>query len=213
MHYLSSFQRARRQHASFSLSYRCRYQVCPRITSFQQPPYFTLPANYFVITAPAAQSQWQNNVANLVSWEKGVLDDVYGFDVEMARMSTDGLTLVARNVPATQKRLNILLQDIPAGDDYFLIFINSTHGVMHATSSKFTVLASSATPSTTPPSPAGGVPTVTISGTPNPTQQFATTFPAIASGGLRSVLGVAQVNALMVTLLGIAFGAAWTIGL
>lgn len=170
-------------------------------------------ANYFVITAPAAQSQWQNNVANLVSWEKGVLDDVYGFDVEMARMSTDGLTLVARNVPATQKRLNILLQDVPAGDDYFLIFINSTHGVMHATSSKFTVLASSATPSTTPPSPAGGVPTVTISGTPNPTQQFATTFPAIASGGLRSVLGVAQVNTLMVTLVGIAFGAAWTIGL
>jgi hypothetical protein len=179
----------------------------------QKPSYFTLPANYFVITSPAAQSQWQNNVANLITWEKGVLDDIYGFDVEMARMSTDGLTLVARNVPATQKRLNILLQDVPAGDDYFLIFINSTHGVMHATSSKFTVLASSATPSTTPPSPAEGIPTVTISGSPNPTQQFATTFPAIASGGLRSVLESAHVNALVVTLLGIGFGAAWTVGL
>jgi len=170
-------------------------------------------ANYFIISSPAAQSQWQNNVANLITWEKGVLDDIYGFDVEMARMSTDGLTLVARNVPSTQKRLNILLQDVPAGDDYFLIFINSTHGVMHATSSKFTVLASSATPSTTPPSPAEGIPTVTISGSPNPTQQFATTFPAIASGGLRSVLESTQVYALVVTLLGIGFGAAWTIGL
>ena len=166
-----------------------------------------------MITAPAAQTQWQNNAANLVLWEKGVLDDIYGFDVEMARMSTDGLTLVARNVPATQKKLNIFLQDVPAGDDYFLIFINSTHGVMHATSSQFTVLASSATPSTTPPSPAEGVSTVTISGSPNPTQQFATTFPAIASSGLPSVLESAQINALMVTLLGIGFGAAWTIGL
>ncbi|KIM35382.1 hypothetical protein M413DRAFT_449769 [Hebeloma cylindrosporum] len=170
-------------------------------------------ANYFIITSPAAQSQWQNNAANLVSWEKGVLDDIYGFDVEMARMSKDGLTLVARNVPATQKRLNIFLQDVPAGDDYFLIFINSTHGVMHATSSKFTILASSASPSSTPPSPAEGIPTVTVSGSPNPTQLFATTFPAIASGALRSVLESAQVNALIVTLFGIGFGAVWTIGL
>lgn len=187
--------------------------MCSSANSFQKPSYFTLPADYFIISSPAAQSQWQNNVANLITWEKAVLDGIYGFDVEMARMSTDGLTLVARNVPSTQKRLNILLQDVPAGDDYFLIFINSTHGLMHATSSKFSVLASSATPSTTPPSPAEGIPTVTISGSPNPTQQFATTFPAIASGGLRSVLESTQVNALLVTLLGVGFGAAWTIGL
>jgi hypothetical protein len=128
-------------------------------------------------------------------------------------MSTDGLTLVARNVPAKQKSLNILLQDVPAGNDYFLIFINSTHGVLHATSPMFTVLAANATASTTPPSPANGVPTVTISGSPNPTQQFATTFPAIASGALGSVFRAAQVNALMVTLLGIGFGAVWTVAL
>jgi len=57
------------------------------------------------------------------------------------------------------------------------------------------------------------VPTVTISGSPNPTQQFATTFPAIANGALGSVFQGAQLKALMVTLFGIGFGAVWTMGL
>ena len=52
---------------------------------------------YFLINEPAAQRQWVNNAANLVTWSKGLLDGIDGFDVEMARMSTDGLTLVARN--------------------------------------------------------------------------------------------------------------------
>lgn len=52
---------------------------------------------YLVINEPAAQREWANNAPNLVSWSKGLLDGIHGFDVEMARMSTDGLTLVARN--------------------------------------------------------------------------------------------------------------------
>ena len=52
---------------------------------------------YLVINEPAAQREWVNNAPNLVSWSKGLLDGIYGFDVELARMSTDGLTLVARN--------------------------------------------------------------------------------------------------------------------
>ena len=52
---------------------------------------------YFVISEPAAQREWVNNAPNLVTWSKGLLDGVNGFDVEMARMSTDGLVLVARN--------------------------------------------------------------------------------------------------------------------
>lgn len=38
-----------------------------------------------------------NGATNLVTWEKGVLDGIYGFDVEMARMSQDGLMKLARN--------------------------------------------------------------------------------------------------------------------
>ncbi|KAF8956775.1 hypothetical protein BDZ97DRAFT_1670982, partial [Flammula alnicola] len=171
-------------------------------------------ASYFVINEPQSKEQWVNNAAHLVSWQKGVLDGIYGFDVEMARMSQDGLTLVARNVPATQGKLNLMLQDVPPGDDYFLIFINSTLGVLHATSQMFSVLAASSTPTATPASPAGGVPTVTVSGGPNPTQLFATTFPAIANGALGFVsplLGL-HVNAMLLTALGLLFGAAWTVG-
>jgi len=57
-------------------------------------PFFT---GYFIINEPAAQREWINNAPNLVSWSKGLLDGIEGFDVELARMSTDGLTLVARN--------------------------------------------------------------------------------------------------------------------
>lgn len=42
-------------------------------------------------------TQWVNNVSNLVSWTKGVGDGITGFDIEMTRLSEDGLTLIARN--------------------------------------------------------------------------------------------------------------------
>jgi len=57
-------------------------------------PFFT---GYFIINEPSAQREWVNGAPNLVSWSKGLLDGIDGFDVELARMSTDGLTLVARN--------------------------------------------------------------------------------------------------------------------
>ncbi|KAF9475586.1 hypothetical protein BDN70DRAFT_231585 [Pholiota conissans] len=154
-------------------------------------------ASYFVITEPQAKTEWVNGSPHLVQWTKGLLDDINGFDVEMTRLSKDGLTLVAMNVPASQGKLNILLQDVPAGDDYFLVFINSTHGVMHATSPRFAVLDASATPSSPPDlTAAPGIPTVTVSGSPNPTQLFATTFPAIASNAGRLGWGVGREGVL-----------------
>lgn len=50
-----------------------------------------------MISEPTRESQWTNGVANPVTWQKGVLDGIAGFDVEMARLSQDGLTFVARN--------------------------------------------------------------------------------------------------------------------
>ena len=55
------------------------------------------PASYFVISEPQNATQWVNGNANLVQWEKGLLDGVNGFDVEMARLSQDGLMLLAMN--------------------------------------------------------------------------------------------------------------------
>ncbi|KAF9488273.1 hypothetical protein BDN71DRAFT_1347562, partial [Pleurotus eryngii] len=66
-------------------------------------------------------------------------------------------------VPNTVHSLNVFLQDVPPRDDYFLLFVNSTHGVLHTTSKRFSVVSldSGAAPDSY-------APTVTISGTPNP---------------------------------------------
>ncbi|KAH9477183.1 hypothetical protein JR316_0011101 [Psilocybe cubensis] len=171
----------------------------------------TASANYFIIDEPHLSAQWSNGATNLITWSKALRDNIHGFDVEMARLNSNGLTLVARNVPASQGKLNIFLQDFPAGDDYFLIFINSTHGVMHTTSSRFTILDASSTPTdTSRPSPATGIPTVTLSGSPNPTLPFATTFPAIASGARLDVLNI-PISQLIIVSLGVILGAAWTL--
>lgn len=170
---------------------------------------------YFLIDEPHRDTQWVNNQANLVQWKKGLLDGVNGFDVEMARLSTDGLTLIAKNVPAQQQSLNIFLQDIQPGDDYFLMFMNSTHGVMYATSPRFTILAVGGTVNSTGLSPNNAVPTVTASGAPDPTKAFVTTFPALPGngvvGGWRALPGLVELSILVLaTLACTAAGGAWT---
>jgi len=65
---------------------------------------------------------------------------------------------------------------VPAGNDYSFLFINSTHGVLYATSPLFSIVDSGSGNSTDQSLPSK--PTVTISGGPNPTAQFATTFAA-----------------------------------
>ncbi|KAH0827376.1 hypothetical protein J3R83DRAFT_4027 [Lanmaoa asiatica] len=84
-------------------------------------------------------------------------------------------------VPTTYNTLNILLQDVPAGDDYFLLCVDSIHSVVYATSSRFTVTNSSSAQSN--PSPDASVPTVTVSGAPNALKQFAATLGPAANGG------------------------------
>ncbi|KAG7450856.1 uncharacterized protein BT62DRAFT_540452 [Guyanagaster necrorhizus] len=142
--------------------------------------------SYFVIKEPQASAQWSNGAVNVVTWEKGVQDDITHFDMELVRLSKDGVTYIAYNVeayPASPNSLNIYLEDIPTGDDYFLLFLNSTLGLMHCLSSRFAIInttgvTSSASVSVTPDS---SIPIVTISGSPNPTKGFVTTFASRAS--------------------------------
>lgn len=146
----------------------------------------TLARSYFVINEPQLSAQWSNGAVNVVTWAKGVEDDITSFDMEMLRLSQDGVTYIAYNVealPSSPKSLNIYLQDIPTGDDYFLIFLNSTLGLTHCVSSRFAIanatdVTSSASTSATPVS---SIPTVTVSGSPNPTKGFVTTFASKAS--------------------------------
>jgi len=166
---------------------------------------------YFMVTEPTGSSQWVNGVANPVKWTKGANDGVIMVDVELSRLSQDGLTFVAMNVPGNPGSLNILLQDVPPGDDYYLIFMNSTHGVMYAASPRFTILPASSSPNSTQPSPISHVTTVTVSGSPNPTQPFATTFAAIGSGDLPRWGSASEAWGLGSVIIGCMVGAAWTL--
>ncbi|KAG7441279.1 uncharacterized protein BT62DRAFT_937313 [Guyanagaster necrorhizus] len=145
----------------------------------------TVASAYFEITSPSENAQWRNGGVNVISWEKGTLDGIDSFDIEMTRLSEDGLTYIASTVPAEKaspSSLNVYLENIPAADDYFLLFLNATHGIMYTTSPRFTILNSSATSTSgSTPTPDRAVATVTISGTPNPTQGFVTTFAAASS--------------------------------
>jgi len=149
---------------------------------------FTLAQNiptYFVITSPAKGDTLSNNAANLVQWTAAVDSVPTGvFDVELARLSTSGLLLVANNVPISLSGLNILLQDVPNGDDYFLMFIDVTNGISWATSSRFSIQASNGTT----PNTNGALPTATISGSPNPTAGFGTIFAPAVTGAARQML-------------------------
>lgn len=165
---------------------------------------------YFMITQPTRSTQWVNGIANPVTWTKGANDGIAMVDVELSRLSQDGLIFVARNVAGKSSALNIVLQDVPPGDDYFLIFINSTHGVMHATSPRFTILAASSSPNSTQPSPVSAA-TVTVSGSSNPTQQFATTFAAIGSGVVPRWGSASEAWSLGSVMVGCIIGAAWTL--
>ncbi|KAI0659490.1 hypothetical protein C8Q70DRAFT_915027 [Cubamyces menziesii] len=172
--------------------------------------------SYFVISQPAKGEQWVNGAVNPISWTKGLLDGVNSLDIELARLSQDGLIFVARDVPAPSSTgsLNLLIQDIPAADDYYLLFLNSTHGVMYASSQRFSIV--DANNGSAPASPAAGAPTVTVSGGPNPTAVFATTFPPSANGvgapAWRAVEGAhMQLVAVASAVVFCMLGGAWTV--
>ncbi|EMD34991.1 hypothetical protein CERSUDRAFT_85741 [Gelatoporia subvermispora B] len=134
---------------------------------------------YFIVNSPSSGMIWANGAANPVQWTKGLEDGIDSFDIELTRLSQQGLTFVAQGVPATLSSVNVFLQDLPTGDDYYLLFLNSTHGLMYATSQKFSIIASA---NSSTPAAITSAPTVTVSGSPNPLQAFATTFPPSANG-------------------------------
>jgi len=136
---------------------------------------------YFIVNQPSSSTTWMNGSPFPVSWTMGLLDGVPTFDIEITRLSRGGVYLVATELPYTMSSLNVILQDVPAGNDYFLLCRNSTSGVTYSVSSRFSVADANTTGSN--PSPVSA-PTVTISGTPGPLSQFAQTFGPNAANGV-----------------------------
>jgi len=148
---------------------------------------------YFYITKPAASDQWSQGAAHAVNWIHAQ-DDIDTIDIELARMSTSGLLFAAREVPTKWGSINVLLGNVPAGDDYYFIFLNVTHGAVYSISPQFSVLDTSASSAnaTTEVANDPTKPTVTVTGAPGPLQTFGATFGPQAAGALSIWSGMAE---------------------
>jgi len=122
------------------------------------------------------------------------------FDVELARLGTDGLLYVALNVPIKAAKLPLVLQDVPAADDYFLIFLNSTHGAVYSISQRFSILPASGSSNSSTTPKGQFIASVTVSGSPNPTSSFAYTFAPTSDATTTLVP-----NVLIYTIMGCLF--------
>jgi len=113
---------------------------------------------------------------NVIKWAASADQGIAGFDVELLRLSTDGILPIARTVPLTWSALNINLQGIPPGDDYFAVFLNYDSSIVYSVSPRFRIEDKA-----NPANNAAKGPTVTVSGSPGPTKAFAQTFaPSMA---------------------------------
>ena len=58
---------------------------------------FLIPYLDFLVTTPAKGDKWVNGQTYALTWEKGLLDGIPEFDLELTRMNADGILFVARN--------------------------------------------------------------------------------------------------------------------
>ncbi|KAG1726739.1 hypothetical protein EDD22DRAFT_982791 [Suillus occidentalis] len=89
-------------------------------------------ASDFGVNQPGSSTSWKNGSPYPVTWD-------------ITRLSRGGIYFVAKALPITMSSLNVVLQDVPAGDDYFLICMNATVGRTYSVSSRFSVTDANAT--------------------------------------------------------------------
>ncbi|KAG9081151.1 hypothetical protein FRC06_005786 [Ceratobasidium sp. 370] len=142
--------------------------------------------SYFHIKSPSPSTPWLVGQSNPITWVSAN-EGVTQFDVELARLKTDGLLFVARNVTTAWNNLNVMLDSVPAGDDYYVLFLDSIHGNMYSISERFSILSAGSTGAVAPPVPTAS--TVTLKGGPNPTAQFAYTFAGMSGAVPVRLLG------------------------
>ncbi|KAF8305835.1 hypothetical protein DL93DRAFT_2045774, partial [Clavulina sp. PMI_390] len=96
-------------------------------------------------------------------------------DMQLVRLSTDGIIPIAQTIPSTWLGLNVQLSGVPEGDDYFILLLDSAGGDMYSLSPRFSITSSG---TAAPSALASPVATATATGSPNPTQGFFATFAA-----------------------------------
>ncbi|KAG8936136.1 hypothetical protein FRC02_004454 [Tulasnella sp. 418] len=181
------------------------------------PTSLAMGPSYFHIRKPVQKDQWDQGKPHAVTWVHAV-DNIDMIDIEFARLSTAGLLFAARDVPTRWGALNIELNGVPPGDDYFVVCLNATNGIVYSISDPFSILPPSSSSSTDPNAiaPDPSKPTVTVTGTPNPTQQWAQTFGPQAAGAMSLVhgdhhIGRSIASAVLCTFVGALAGTAWIV--
>jgi len=162
--------------------------------------------SYFNIIQPTLNANWTNSGLNVIKWvsaKEGVLT----VDMQLVRLTVDGILPIAAGIPTSWGGFNVVLQDTPPGDDYFILLLDSGDTTMYSLSSRFSIstTASAAPASSALPSP---VATATVSGAPNPTMQFAATYGVSGAVKLSSSMGLALVSATLCAMW-ISAGALW----
>jgi len=136
--------------------------------------------SYFYVTAPTLNASWTNNGLNVVKWVSAK-EGIAKVDMQLVRLSVDGVLPIAQAIPTSWGGLNIVLQDTPEGNDYFILLLDSGGSTIYSLSQRFSISKGASPASNGLPSP---VPTATVSGAPNPTMQFAATYGASSASRL-----------------------------
>ncbi|GFZ45370.1 hypothetical protein JCM24511_03096 [Saitozyma sp. JCM 24511] len=147
---------------------------------------------YWPIASPGPKYPWVIGAKNILAWQTGGGTGIDSFDVQLHNSNKSvmiGFLPIALRVPLERLpsghhnyggEMEVDLDSgIPTGDNFRLIFMNTYHGEVYATSDKFSIYASQPANYTTDADLPTATITATLTGDPNPTQQWAITLNGI----------------------------------
>ncbi|AAW43128.1 hypothetical protein CNBD4010 [Cryptococcus deneoformans B-3501A] len=146
---------------------------------------------YWPVSNPDPSNPWVIGEKNLLAWTTGSGTGVQSFDVQLHNSNRSvmvGFLPIALRVPMERLPSGYknyggemevdLGSNIPTGDGFYLLFMNTYHGEVYAKSKKFSIYASTPANFTSADLPTATV-TATLSEAPNPTQQWAITLNGV----------------------------------
>ncbi|ORY31448.1 hypothetical protein BCR39DRAFT_526817 [Naematelia encephala] len=151
----------------------------------------TVSTIYWPISSPDTNNPWIVGQKNLLAWKTGGGSGVESFDIQLHNWNKtimNGFIPIALRVPMERLptgrhnyggEIEVDLDlDMPTGEGFSLIFMNTLHGQVYTKSKPFSILASTPDNYTSPDLPTATV-TATITTLPNPQQEYAVTLNGI----------------------------------
>ncbi|WVR06207.1 hypothetical protein IAU60_003237 [Kwoniella sp. DSM 27419] len=168
------------------------------------PLVLSLSTIYWPVTHPSKDNPWILGQKNLCAWTTGGGTGIDSFDIQLHNFNKSvmiGFVPVALRVPMEKLSsgsknyggeievdLNL---NLPTGDGFFLLFMNTYHGQVYSKSPQFSIYPSTPDNFTAPDLPTATI-TATVTRNPNPTQEWAITLNGIdpdATGKATQIAG------------------------